>query len=107
MEGAGAGSSQGGVVGGAGSFRGEGGDRDAVYKGELSDGMGEEEGKEGEERGLEMGVAGLEGSKMCLWGRGEEMQLLHEFSERGEEDEDEDRPVQEIWTRPGCFVLFI
>ena len=52
MEGAGAGSQSGGVVGGAGSVCGEGGDGDAVYEGELFAGLGAEAGREGEEAGL-------------------------------------------------------
>lgn len=64
MEGAGAGSSAGGVVGGAGSVCGEGGDRDVVYKGELSNGLGEEEGGEegeGQGQGVKVGFGRLRG----------------------------------------------
>ncbi len=52
MEGAGAGSESGGVVGGAGSVRREGRDGDAFHEGELFAGLGAEEGGEGEEEGL-------------------------------------------------------
>lgn len=53
MEGAGAGSSEGGVVGDSGFVCREGGDGDVVYEGELFDGLGEEEGGQGEGEGLE------------------------------------------------------
>jgi len=52
VEGAGAGSESGGVVGGAGSVRREGRDGDAFHEGELFAGLGAEEGGEGEEEGL-------------------------------------------------------
>lgn len=51
MEGAGAGSSEGGVVGDSGFVCREGGDGDVVYEGELFDGLGEEEGGQGEGEG--------------------------------------------------------
>ncbi len=55
MEGAGAGSSEGGVVGDSGFVCREGGDGDVVYEGELFDGLGEEEGEgEGLETKMEM-----------------------------------------------------
>lgn len=52
MEGSGAGSQSGRVVGGAGSVCREGRDRDAVYQGELFAGLGAAEGGEEEEEGL-------------------------------------------------------
>jgi len=51
VEGAGAGSSEGGVVGDSGFVCREGGDGDVVYEGELFDGLGEEEGGQGEGEG--------------------------------------------------------
>lgn len=52
MEGADAGSRAGRVVAGAGSVRREGSHGDAVHQGELSDGVGEEEGGKGKREEL-------------------------------------------------------